>query len=1089
MSELASWNNRAEQDVYYYVKELFVKVFGYPKDRVRMGERGSAGVPDMSLMSQDSNPKRPTFWIVAEVKPEPGRFRKEAQRKERWANQLKKYVTADTVFALLIDPKTIVVLAPDGRELHVFDLEAAQNAAAVVDSGNVESLSSLTYANSLSDIALVAFKTGKAPSRFLDVTDEPTKEHFYEALRTCAGDLQAYAASRLEAHEAAYAEYRTRRRALEAAKISDSAAYKQRIYELEAANKDSIQLIESVLPEFEVGMGREPPKDKDAFVRKVYTTEAANLILARILFVRFLEDYDKTTRKISNGGVSAFRSFHRYVKDDYRFLLDSAFRDLRPVYARLFERSIFDWAHAGNGELSKCLLRVFFRLNAFDFTKISGDILGNLYERFLDPKSRKDLGEFYTPVEVVDYILAETGFIDKPDTILDPSCGSGTFLFRAIDHAIATLRKRGVPYKDAIKIAVGLVHGIDVNIFAAFIAQLQVIWHLFPHLEAAKLSELPPLNIYGGVNSLEAAHQRSLEAFTIDRAGTMAQSVRDQSYAYVVGNPPYIRVERMKDSGHMQDLYKDAVQGKGDLMGFFLWRCFSGTGGSPPWLKADGTMGFIVPYSLADSKGNQGIRAKLLENRVLSLTDLECVSLEVFTSGIAASRATVAPIIVVAQRGVPKPNATVQVRVATKTESLTRGILDLARTPGSTVPLASLRESPINPFGLFLTKVRDADVPVLEALMTDSAPLSDCAYPAPGNRQGCTIQIGARLGTGDGKLSSEPKRGHFPMAKGQHLHTYCLNETAIDEYVALAKMDNQSIWAHQSYWNQPAYLLSELVLAPQAAPMNTKDYIGGKSCLVFLPKEEYGGFPWDAYLNSIVVRYVFALCMRSALIGATEDITWSHLNVEAVRHLPVKPELLADGVWLKERAEELRRLAAKILNKRRDLDDVIATAPKRPMALAGLIFENLQPELFARNHCVLRGSGSDCRLVPMWRNQETFSALRGDSATLTVIQYMINHPEFQLGVRPTTEIPTDCASLAVIVEQITKGTDPDIARFKDLVSQVDARIGAKMGLTAAQMTHLTSRLEAEPFHVMQPRWPWTPAEIRATQVYTEDRYA
>ena len=205
-------------------------------------------------------------------------------------------------------------------------------------------------------------------------------------------------------------------------------------------------------------------------MQEVYSTEAANLVLARILFVRFFEDYDMTTRKISNGGILRFREFQRYVKDEYTYLLESAFRDMKAVYARLFEDSVFDWAGKGNGILSQILLRIFYRFNAFDFRLITGDILGNLYERFLDPQSRKDMGEFYTPEFVVDYILEAIGFAEEPGKILDPACGSGTFLFRAIELSIQKFRQKGISYGDSISQAVRIVHGLDINIFAAFIA-------------------------------------------------------------------------------------------------------------------------------------------------------------------------------------------------------------------------------------------------------------------------------------------------------------------------------------------------------------------------------------------------------------------------------------------------------------------------------------------------------------------------------------------------------------------------------------------------------------------------------------------
>ena len=82
-----------------------------------------------------------------------------------------------------------------------------------------------------------------------------------------------------------------------------------------------------------------------------------------------------------------------------------------------------------------------------------------------------------------------------------------------IDLAIRSFRAKGIPYKDSIEQAVKIVHGLDVNIFAAFIAQLQVIWHLFPHLREAGVKQIPELNIYGGLDSLESGIPATLDQY------------------------------------------------------------------------------------------------------------------------------------------------------------------------------------------------------------------------------------------------------------------------------------------------------------------------------------------------------------------------------------------------------------------------------------------------------------------------------------------------------------------------------------------------------------------------------------------------
>lgn len=61
------------------------------------------------------------------------------------------------------------------------------------------------------------------------------------------------------------------------------------------------------------------------------------------------------------------------------------------------------------------------------------DLFKRLYQYLVPAKIRHDLGEFYTPDWLADYVLLRSGFADNPTArLLDPTCGSGTFLVRAI---------------------------------------------------------------------------------------------------------------------------------------------------------------------------------------------------------------------------------------------------------------------------------------------------------------------------------------------------------------------------------------------------------------------------------------------------------------------------------------------------------------------------------------------------------------------------------------------------------------------------------------------------------------------------------
>jgi hypothetical protein len=65
----------------------------------------------------------------------------------------------------------------------------------------------------------------------------------------------------------------------------------------------------------------------------------------------------------------------------------------------------------------------------------SRDLLKRLYQQLFPKSVRHDLGEYYTPDWLADHVLNELGYEGDPDKrLLDPACGSGTFLVMAINH-------------------------------------------------------------------------------------------------------------------------------------------------------------------------------------------------------------------------------------------------------------------------------------------------------------------------------------------------------------------------------------------------------------------------------------------------------------------------------------------------------------------------------------------------------------------------------------------------------------------------------------------------------------------------------
>jgi uncharacterized caspase-like protein len=77
-------------------------------------------------------------------------------------------------------------------------------------------------------------------------------------------------------------------------------------------------------------------------------------------------------------------------------------------------------------------------LERYDLTKLNEDIFKELYQQLVDPVEHRRLGEFYTPEWLAEMMVKEV--ISEPNSrVLDPTCGSGTFLAATIRHKMSVM--------------------------------------------------------------------------------------------------------------------------------------------------------------------------------------------------------------------------------------------------------------------------------------------------------------------------------------------------------------------------------------------------------------------------------------------------------------------------------------------------------------------------------------------------------------------------------------------------------------------------------------------------------------------------
>lgn len=131
-------------------------------------------------------------------------------------------------------------------------------------------------------------------------------------------------------------------------------------------------------------------------------------------------------------------------------------------------------------------------LQVYDLSAIRQDLLKQLYQDLVDPDTRHDLGEYYTPDWLAQLTLEEIHY-RAPQSLLDPACGSGTFLF----NAIRRLADNGLTGRALVDFALNNIVGTDVHPLAVTIARINYLLALSEHLTTNNGDgDPPPLPVF-----------------------------------------------------------------------------------------------------------------------------------------------------------------------------------------------------------------------------------------------------------------------------------------------------------------------------------------------------------------------------------------------------------------------------------------------------------------------------------------------------------------------------------------------------------------------------------------------------------------
>ena len=342
--------------------------------------------------------------------------------------------------------------------------------------------------------------------------------------------------------------------------------------------------------------------------------------------------------------------------------------------------------HIDDKVLKNIIKRLYYPESPYEFSVLPPEILGNVYEQFLGkvirltkghrakieekPEVKKAGGVYYTPQYIVDYIVKNTvaKLLKRKSPkqiskirILDPACGSGSFLLGAysflLDYHLNyyTNLKHPEHYKDQIyqgrggdwfltikekkRILLNNIYGVDIDAQAVEVTKLSLLLKVLEG-ESKDVFEkqqklwreraLPDLGnnikcgnsligpeIYdGGVQVNLFNNEVSSRINVFDWYDEFSDILNNGGFDVVISNPPYIRIQTMKEWAPVEvEFYKEhyvaASAGNYDIYVVFVERALE-------LLNDDGRMGYILPHKFFQAKYGQPLRSLVSSGKHLS---------------------------------------------------------------------------------------------------------------------------------------------------------------------------------------------------------------------------------------------------------------------------------------------------------------------------------------------------------------------------------------------------------------------------------------------------------------------------------------
>jgi Eco57I restriction-modification methylase len=336
-----------------------------------------------------------------------------------------------------------------------------------------------------------------------------------------------------------------------------------------------------------------------------YALRVAQLTLARVLLYRAWEDAGFIREQLYDGG---FRDVYDELGGKARDVLKSAFAAGAQRYHWLFERqTTYDWYSPREDPL----VEVLYSFTQFPLDRLDADVLGGLYESYVDEIDRDRLGQFYTPREVVRFMLDRAGFggadgvmrIEaderEPLRTFDFASGSGGFdveiARRVIDESGAMAGDADLQL-DALSAIASGVHAIEISPFPYYLTEINLLLQVsrllgalghagrdvssfvlsVVHEDALKAKPTTAASFEGLEPEQRADHALLKPDERFGLSGTLDPEkqaafdrIRAGGFDLVIGNPPYVAEANNKplfERLRQIDAWKGIYRGKSDYL-------------------------------------------------------------------------------------------------------------------------------------------------------------------------------------------------------------------------------------------------------------------------------------------------------------------------------------------------------------------------------------------------------------------------------------------------------------------------------------------------------------------------------------------